>query len=99
MTTESTICKSLQYPLPALTLTKQECTSIMVPVLQSSLPKTSTCRNLPRAAVYAPKEEGGLGITNLYAFQGNSHVANSMTGQLPQTSLEYAQLVVWEEIF
>ena len=74
----------------------------MAPVLATSLPKSSTCRNLPQDAVYAPKEEGGLGITNLHTFQGCSHIAlfvehiatDSITGQLLQTSLENMQLEV-----
>ena len=74
----------------------------MAPVLIVSLPKSSTCRNLPRDVVYAPKSEGGLGINNLYTHQDCSHIAlfvehiatNSITGQLLRTSLEYAQLKI-----
>ena len=102
MATESSICKSLQYPLSSLSLTEAECTSIMTPVLNVSLPHTHTCRNLPRAAVYSPKEEGGLGLTNLYTFQGCSHLSTfyehisntTMTGDLLRVTLEHAKLEI-----
>ena len=102
LATESTILKTLQYPLPALTLSNEECTKIMTPILHTSLPKIRVCRNFPRDVVYGPKEEGGLGLTNLYTFQGCSHIAefmehldaNDMTGDLLRCSLEYATLEV-----
>lgn len=102
MATECSILKSLQYPMPALTLTEKECTSIMAPVLHSSLPKNHICRNLPRDAVYGPKSEGGLGITNLFTFQGCTHLATfiehfdtaDMTGDLLRSSMEYATLEI-----
>ena len=47
----------------------------MAPVFATSLLKSSTCRNLPRDTVYAPKLDAGLEIDNLYTLQGCSHVA------------------------
>jgi len=41
----STIWKSLTYPLPALNLSKAECEKIMMPVLQYLLPALGVCRN------------------------------------------------------
>ena len=37
---QSTIMKTLEYPLPALMLSKQQCTKIMTPVLEGSLAKS-----------------------------------------------------------
>ena len=34
---QTTICKSLQYPLPALTLKESECTYIMAPAITQGL--------------------------------------------------------------
>jgi hypothetical protein len=50
----TTILKTLQYPLPATTLTRQQCDAIMVPILQGGLPASGIARTFPRAVVYAP---------------------------------------------
>ena len=39
--------KSLEYPLPALTLSEDECTKIMWPLLQAYLPKAGINRHFP----------------------------------------------------
>lgn len=93
---ETTILKSLLYPVPALTLSEQECTSIMAPVLAIGLPASSMNRNYPRKVLYGPINEGGMGLTNLYWSQGLSHIAiiaehlgkETLTGDLIITSLE-----------
>ena len=50
----TTIMKSLEYPLLALTLTDNECTKIMAPVLKGGLPNMGICRMMARSLVYAP---------------------------------------------
>lgn len=87
---ESTILKTIQYPMLALTLTEEECNYIMAPVLQVALPKTAISQNFLRKTLYAPVEEGGLGKQNLYTYQGTSQISllhdhlalNTMTGEL-----------------
>ena len=99
---ETTILKSLQYPLPALTLSEKECNKIMQPVKAVALSRTSISRNFPLDVLYGPKEEGGLGLDHLYIMQGAMHLekiqghlgTKSLTGQLIQTSLEAAQLEI-----
>ena len=44
---DSTIAKTLRYPIPALCLTEKECNQIMTPVLQACLPKSSLARTYP----------------------------------------------------
>ena len=74
----------------------------MTLVLYISLPRAQICQNFPRAAVYGPKEEGGLRITNIYTYQGCTHLATliehidakDMTGDLLQSSLEHAMIEV-----
>ena len=63
---DTTIVQALQYPLPALTLTEKECTSIMAPILEVVLPNSQVCCTFPRAVVYRPKSMMGLGETDLY---------------------------------
>ena len=93
---------SLKYPLLALTLNEKECKKIVAPVLKVGLPMSEVNRHFPHALVYAPTNKQGLGLTNLYDFQGASHVeciqnhslSKTITGDLIKTSLEYLTLEV-----
>jgi hypothetical protein len=99
---ESTILKTLQYPLPALTLTETECNKIIRPVLDAGLNKSSICKTFPKAVIHGPKEEGGLDITHLYTFQGISKLefvqdhlgSGDMSDELLQTSIEVAKVKI-----
>ena len=99
---ETTILKSLEYPLPALTLTEKECNKLMRPILSVSLPKSSISQNYPRKVLYGPINEGGLGLDYLYYTQGAMHLeklqcylgTNSITGDLLRVSIETAQLEI-----
>ena len=44
----STVLKTLEYPLLILTLTEAKCTTIMVPVLTGGSPNMRVCRNMVR---------------------------------------------------
>ena len=93
---DTTIVKALQYPLPALTLTEKECTSIMAPILDVALPNAQVCRTYPRAVVYGPKSLMGLGKTDLYVKQGTMQIGmlhqylhtETMTGELLRANIE-----------
>ena len=94
---DSTIMRTLCYPLPALTLSHKECNRIMKPVLDASLAKTHVCRNFPHSVIYGPKSEKGLGITNLFLSQGLSHISyiqqyladpDNITGSFLRNSIE-----------
>ena len=95
-----TIIKTLEYPLLALTLTKEACNTIMAPVLHGGLSKMGVCKNMPRDLVYGPLKYQGLGIPNLYTTQGLSHIVTVLThcwrgtetGKLIQTSVEIAKV-------
>jgi len=88
--------KTLEYPLQALTMTEKQCATIMKPVLQGALSKTSLSFNFPRKVLYGTKEEGGLNLNSLYITQGISHIqffqqffgTNTISGHLLSTSLE-----------
>jgi hypothetical protein len=92
----STIWKSLLYPLPALSLSPTDCNSIMRPLLQYLLPAIGVCRNYPRSLVYSTEKYMGLGIKHLHTTQEIlrlkdllSHTdRNTTMGNLYRTSLE-----------
>ena len=93
---DSTITQSLKYPLPALTLTEDECKRIMAPVLKVALPRSHVCRTFPRAVVYGPKSLMGLGKTDLYVKQGTTQIGllqqylqtDTITGELLRSNIE-----------
>ena len=99
---DSTIIKTIQYPIPALCLTQKECNHIMDPIIKASLPKSSIARTYPHKVLYGPKEEGGLDQTNLYIKQGTTKIAlltehlalQTMTGELLRCSIEAAKVEV-----
>ena len=68
------IFKGLQYPLPALTLTYDECRSILTPVIDAGLPRCGLTRKMPLAIRDGPLKAGGLGLPNLYLSMGVSRV-------------------------
>ena len=92
--------KSVDYSLPALTLSEHECTQIMWPLLKAFLPKSGFNRHYPRDFLYSNEDLQGLGLKNIYLVQGISHVcdivhhlwAKTITGHLIQQGLEQMRL-------
>ena len=72
----STISASIKYPLPASTLTEDECNSIMWPVIRAALPKAGIASNIATDARHGPLTSGGYGIISLYHYQGSYRTAN-----------------------
>ena len=97
---QSTVMKTLQYPLLATTLTGKECNHIMAPILTGGLTQIGICRSMARQLVYAPLKYQGLAIDNLYTTQGLGHVTallthiwqQTTTGKLLRMSMEYMKL-------
>ena len=95
---ETTIMKSIEYPLPALTLFQTECKKIMAPALQAGLNASHISRTFPRDVLYGDKKEGGFGVPDIYYLQGISHVILlqkhikqvSFTGDLFRQSIKAA---------
>jgi hypothetical protein len=93
---QSTIFRTLAYPLPALNLSKKEWDGIMSPLLATVLPCLGICRHFPRAMVFAPVKVFGLGFQHLHTLQEITrmkdvvyHTANNtITGRLYRASLE-----------
>jgi hypothetical protein len=92
----TTIMKSIEYPLMALTLTEKQCKMIMSPILNVALPAAQVCRNYPRDVAYGPKELIGLGVNNIYLTQGTQQIGllhqylstNTITGELMRACIE-----------
>jgi hypothetical protein len=97
---QSTIWRTLCYPLNAVNLIKQQCEAIMSPILQYALPAMGICRNFPRALVFRSTKYMGIGIKHIHILQEiarlkdilNHTYTGTITGQIYRTSLEYLLL-------
>ena len=96
---QTTIVKKLEYPLLALTLTREECNHILRPLYAAVLPKTRINRNFSRVMLRAPGGYSGLEFPCLYTQQVVAHTecllhhgrTNSITGQLFEATIEVAK--------
>ncbi len=66
MALQTRIMKTIEYSLPALTLTKGQCNYIIALILTGGLNGIGICRNLPRVVVYAPLTTQGVGVTCIH---------------------------------
>jgi hypothetical protein len=74
VTTQTTIMKTLAYPMRAICLKKKQWKSIMAPILQAVLPHSGFSRNFPQAVLYGPTEFQGLGMMDPWILQELQHV-------------------------
>ena len=96
------ILKSMEYPLPALTLTEEECRKLMWEVIKVYLPKANVNRFIQRDILYGNIGVQGLGLKNLFLTQGISHIVNiiehqwksTITGHLITSGLEQLRLEI-----
>jgi hypothetical protein len=96
----TTVWKTLEYPLNALTLSKQECEFIMAPAMQAGLNGCGICRNLPYALRHGPSKDQGLRVPHIYTLQGiarimdllNHNHSPNTTGFLHRANLD--QLII-----
>lgn len=94
----TTIVRTVSYAVPALTLSKKECATIMAPVMHSGLNAMGISRNFPCDLRHGSKKEGGIELLDIYIEQGVSQIYyvikhlehNNMTGQFLRTTLEAA---------
>ena len=94
--------RTLAYPLPALNLSEPECIKIMKPVLDASLAKTRVSRHFPQSVIYGPKQEKGLGYSDLFLQQGLSHISiiqqhlntKTITGSFLRNSIELMKIEI-----
>ena len=98
--------KSLEYSLPAMTLSEKDYTDIMRPVLKQFLPKIGLNRNFKRDLLYAPAQSQGINLSNPYIHQGVSHIADisehlwkdTLTGQLMKANLEQLRIEIGDNV-
>ena len=57
---QTTIVQRIDYPLPALTLSPQECNYIMAPVTRVGLPKAGIPSSVPKVLCHAPISDWDL---------------------------------------
>jgi Reverse transcriptase (RNA-dependent DNA polymerase) len=69
------IMKSIDYSLPATTMTFQETESIMKPILSTGLSKSGICQKISRNVVYSSTKYQGFGITHPFFTQGATKLA------------------------
>ena len=63
---QTSIMKKLEYPLLAMTLTREQCDNILKPLLRTALPRTRINRNFCRKTLRAPGGFLGLNFPCLY---------------------------------
>ena len=96
------IFKKLEYPLPALTLTRDECDKLMSPLLQQTLSFSGVCRTISKEVRHGPVNRGGLGLPDLFIRQGCMRVQTMVehlwlqtpTGKLIKIAMEGLKLEV-----
>ena len=74
-TLNTTVMRSLSYPLPVITITKEECAHIMAPILNSVLATMKIVRTITRDVLYGPVHLQGMSLKNLYTQLGVIHCA------------------------
>ncbi len=75
------LLRQLVYPLPATTLTQDQCNKIMSPILAQGLPSAGFVRTFPHALAHGPLKFCGINIPNLFTEQTLMHI---------QTLLKYS---------
>jgi hypothetical protein len=65
----TSILRTIEYPLVALTLSRKQCAHIMAPILQELLASVRVQRNLARVLVYGPNRYECLGINDPWAIK------------------------------
>jgi hypothetical protein len=92
----------LCFPLPALTLTEQQCNRIQSPALNATLPKLHMNQHTARSIIHGPLELGGINLPHVYTYQSIGQLelllghlrAKDKTGDLIQISISNLQLIV-----
>ena len=70
----ATIMKSMEYPLPSITIMAKNSSHILAPILDAGLSNSGICCTMNRIFVHESIELQGLGITNLYIHSNIEHI-------------------------
>jgi hypothetical protein len=95
-----TALKNIEYCLPALNLSKNQCNQLMRPILEAALPKAGYNRNFPKEVIHGPTSLLGADIHHPYTTQLIVHLdillrhggQETITGQLLTGNLETTKL-------
>jgi hypothetical protein len=74
----STIWSKVTYGIPATTFSWQQCTEITKKLVSATLSMSGINQNLPCDLVFGAKEKQGLGVPDLYVWQGAKAVNRFM---------------------
>jgi hypothetical protein len=101
----NTILKTVEYPLMATTMTKEELTHVIAPMLEAGLPRSGIQKKLARVLVHGPLDVQGLGIPHPHTTQLIQHIQAilrhgtrpTLTGHLLRCNMESLQLELGTE--
>ena len=77
--------KTLEYPMEAMSLTRQQWDYIMAPILKVALPRSGIVRTFPRDVLYGPNKSSGMGMMHPYYRQYFKHLELAMKEILKPT--------------
>ena len=97
---ESTIMKTLEYPMVTSSLSRKQWDKIMSPILCAVLPKSGIVRTMPRSLVFSPFEYLGFGLKHPFLKQHMEQVKaileeslkKSLTDELMSGNMAYIKL-------
>ena len=102
----STISKTLEYPLAATMFTEDQCIELVKPLFKVILRKCGIQRKLPRKLLHGPLKAQGMGVKAIYVLQLIAHLQvilrhsdrDTPTNDLLDDNMELVQLHVGSEI-
>ena len=71
----TTARRSLNWSLPAVTISETECNHIMAPIIKNVLAKLQIVSTIKRDVIYGPIHLQGMGLKNLYTQLGAMHIS------------------------
>ena len=71
--------KTLEYSLPALTLSFERCNKITKVVKKGLLNKSRVSTYIPNDSLYGPEDEGVMKLNKIHPTQGLSHLNKFVT--------------------
>ena len=66
----TTIFRTVEYPLAAVTFTRNQCKALPRPILKAALPKLGIARTTGRKYLHGPLKYQGCDIPNIYTKMG-----------------------------
>jgi hypothetical protein len=98
--------KSLEYSVPALTLSEKDYKDILAPVMKTYIPKSGLNRNIERRMLFGSYLSQEMNLTSPYLLQGTSHIEDiisnlwkqNITGHLLTSNFEQLRIEVGENI-